>query len=637
MIFKAVSILVYLPVISGTLVLLINKAKFLKRASLFTFLVSLLYSVYLFINPALVNYSYVFGEYTLLLNSNLLSRVVMIFINIFTLIICIYSLSSESLKKNRLFFAYLAYLAAFSNLVCMAGDFITFIFAWGVNLALLYAMLSIGSSRDADKALSIVGFADFAFILGASFYIYLSGSSLMPSHSGIALQGFLPWLTFVLMLSAALAKAGCGPFHSWIPQASENSNMAVMAILPASLDKLLGIYLLGRICTDLFILNNAALAILMILGSITILFAVIMALAQHDLRKLLSYHAISQVGYMVLGFGTGVGIGIAGGLFHMINHALYKSGLFLSGGLAGENKKTFELDKLGGLAAYMPLVFLCALVFSLSISGVPPFNGFVSKWMIYQGVLTGFTVAGPALKIVFLISLIAAMFGSALTLASFVKFIHSVFLGQKSCDNQVKNRVIPPVSFSAKLSLASLACFCIILGLFGSQFVKYFISPYLNEGVVFLGYWNGVLAFILITAGLLIGLGLLRMDKRKVLRTDEMFIGGESLSSSFSPNFPGTEFYKTVEEVPLFKKIYLVLNKESLDFYNIVNAVINFISRVVFFTIDRFINFLTYAVGYIILGLSYIFRILHSGILDFYLAWGLAGLIILFIILMGLK
>ena len=112
-----------------------------------------------------------------------------------------------------------------------------------------------------------------------------------------------------------------------------------------------------------------------------------MALVQHNYKKLLGYHAVSQVGYMIIGFGLGSVIGIAAGLFHMINNALYKSGLFLSAGAIEHRTGKEDIDDLGGLSKAMPVTFFAALIFAMSISGVPPFNGFASKWMIYQGII----------------------------------------------------------------------------------------------------------------------------------------------------------------------------------------------------------------------------------------------------------
>ncbi len=163
--------------------------------------------------------------------------------------------------------------------------------------------------------------------------------------------------SFVLMMIGAIGKAGAMPFHTWIPDAAIDAPVSVMAFIPASLEKLLGIYFLARITLDFFPLEkNSTLAIvLMAIGALTIVLAVFMALIQKDFKRLLSYHAVSQVGYMILGIGTAVPIGIAGGIFHMINHAMYKAGLFLSSGSVEHRAGTTELKKLGGLRREMPL------------------------------------------------------------------------------------------------------------------------------------------------------------------------------------------------------------------------------------------------------------------------------------------
>ena len=139
------------------------------------------------------------------------------------------------------------------------------------------------------------------------------------------------------------------PFHSWIPDAAIDADLPFMALFPAALEKLLGIYFLARISLEMFKLTPTSWisTLMMIIGSITIIFAVMMALIQKDYKRLLSYHAISQVGYMILGIGTAVPIGIVGGLFHMINHAMYKSGLFLTAGSIEKQTGTTDLKKLG--------------------------------------------------------------------------------------------------------------------------------------------------------------------------------------------------------------------------------------------------------------------------------------------------
>lgn len=628
---RALFLLIYLPVLAGIAGLFLKREGLCKKLVSLVFSIALLSSVIFFIKPPERFSISLIGDYQLFLGVNNLSKFILIFVNLFGLLVCLYSLDSLELKVKRIYFSYLCWLIAASNLVCLSTDFIILIFSWGTTLALLYAMLNLGSGSGANKALSIVGFGDFSFILGACLYVFSAGTTVMPQGAGIALNSPLAWSSFLLMLVGAFAKAGCGPLHTWIPTAAESAPLAVMAILPASLDKLLGIYLLARVCVDFFVLNNLAHGLLLLTGSLTIIFAVILALIQHDLRKLLSYHAISQVGYMVLGFGTGVPVGIAGGLFHMVNNAIYKSGLFLTGASVGEKKGTFELEKLGGLAAYMPVTFVSGLVFSLSISGVPPFNGFVSKWMLYQGVITGLSLAtGKIMALVCVFSLAAAMFGSVLTLASFMKFIHAIFLGEDK--GRGKERV-SEVSANMKFSVSVLAALCILLGVLPNIFLRNFIEPFLSQKVSFIGTWNSLLAFIWVLFGLFLGFAFYKLAGHKQPRQDNLFIGGED--PGFGPNFPATEFYRSIEELPLAKGLYRIIRFEAADLYNVLDATLKFFSYILFIFVDRLINLLTLLSGSIVLGLSWIFRKLHSGVLDLYLVWSLAGLIVICFILMG--
>ena len=170
--------------------------------------------------------------------------------------------------------------------------------------------------------------------------------------------------------------------------------------------------------------------IVLSLGVLTIITAVTMALVQHNYKRLLGFHAVSQVGYMVVGFGLGSLTGIAAGLFHMINHAVYKGGLFLAAGSVEQQTGKEDIEDLGGLSRAMPLTFVTALIFALSISGIPPFNGFASKWMIYQGIIDFGHGTGISNQL-WMVWLGLAVLGSALTLASFIKFIGGIFLGRR--------------------------------------------------------------------------------------------------------------------------------------------------------------------------------------------------------------
>jgi formate hydrogenlyase subunit 3/multisubunit Na+/H+ antiporter MnhD subunit len=338
------------------------------------------------------------------------------------------------------------------------------------------------------------------------------------------------------------------------------------------------------------------------------------------MRKLLSYHAVSQAGYMVLGIGTGNPIGIAGGLFHMLNNTIYKYGLFLSAGAVEHRAKTTNLDKLGGLARVMPITFVTCVIAALSISGIPPFNGFVSKWMIYQGVIETGAGQGWGAKL-WIVWLIAAMFGSALTLASFMKLIHCTFLGARSPNvekaglmNQTPTKR-GEVPWTMWLPMGVLAGLCVIFGVFAFQVpLRYFIFPSISNQLInqstnklFLGFWSPGLATLLIIVGLIIGAIIYWLGNlRKSLREDSPYIGGEVLPSE--TRVSGVDFYGTIKDLRGLKGIYERAEKKFFDIYNQGG-------KLTFFFTHRLQRF-------------------HGGILPTYLVWCLAGMLILFFVLM---
>jgi len=535
-----------------------------------------------------------------------LSLFIAVFIGLFSLLTIIYSFGFMK-KRKGIFFYYICILL---TLVCSLGvvfanNLLVFIVFWGFLGFLLYLLINFGRGKrvsyTAKKAFIIIGGTDALMLLGLALIWRLTGTLTM-SEMAISFTTKSALAAFLCLLAGAFAKAGAMPFHTWVPDVAEDAPVPVTAFLPASLDKLLGIYFLIRICREIFSLNSEMNTLLMAMGSITIVAAVMMALVQHDFKRLLGYHAVSQVGYMVLGIGTGTIIGIAGALFHMLNNAIYKSSLFFSAGAVEKKAGTSDLDNLGGLAKVMPVTFAAFLIASFSISGVPPFNGFVSKWMIYQGII-GKAGQGEWLWIVWLV---AAMFGSALTLASFMKLLHAVFLGQQS--KNLKGSKGSKMSSSLLLiPQVFLAVLCVVFGVWAYKVpLAIFILPSLNTGLSFPGIWNANLATVLLLVG--IGIGFLIYLFGGVLKTRqaEQFCGGEAEDENKYPEarVSGTEFYNTIAEIGLLKKIYSLAGKKVFDIYE-VGAKLTF-------------------------SFNSILRYIHNGILSSYLAWCLLGMLVLF-------
>lgn len=560
------------------------------------------------------------------------SAFILLACSFFGLLITIYSLKQMQ-GKNRLkaYYIYLLLTVGFANGAVLSNSLIFLLIFWGIIAIMLYLLINIGgicSEAAARKSFIIVGGSDFLMLLGVVIIWHLKGTITM-NEIIIPIEDGLSTAAFILLTIGAIAKAGAMPFHSWIPDAAEVAPTPVMAFLPAALDKLLGIYLLVRIVLDLFIMDYSMKVLLMSIGAVTIIVAVMMALIQKDLKKLLSFHAISQVGYMVLGIGTGTMVGIAGGLFHMLNHAIYKCCLFLCSGAVEHRTKTTSLERLGGLAKAMPVTFITCTIAALSISGIPPLNGFVSKWMVYQGTIS---VGGS----IWPIFLIAAMFGSALTLASFVKVLHSVFLGEKPKEISEPKEV----EFLMKVPLVILALFCVVFGIFAQFPLKYLIGPVLGirfsgigEAISLSGMWNPTLATLLLVFSLACGIIFYRLGNIKTLKEGDIFVGGEPIADE-EVRITGTHFYDTIESTGFLKYLYEKAKARAFDPYERGRGVIKTIALVLYRGVDRFIDNCYGWITIIAFSLSKDLKKIHTGILSTYILWIIVGLTVLLLILM---
>lgn len=544
-----------------------------------------------------------------------LSTFVGAFVSLFFLLIVLYSIGYMRGRKGLVRYHLYTFLTLAAALgAVFSNNVVLFLSFWGFLGLLLYLLVAFGqkerASYTAKKAIIIIGGADAFMLLGVAIVWRLADVAdpldLALDSTRIALGGRAAVSAYLCLAAGALAKAGAMPFHTWVPDTAEDAPIPVTAYLPASLDKLLGIYFLARITLEMFQMSGAMNTLLMAVGSFTILAAVMMALVQHDLKRLLGYHAVSQVGYMVLGIGTGNPIGIAGALFHMLNNAIYKSCLFLSGGAVEKKAGTSDLERLGGFARVMPITFVTFLIASLAISGVPPFNGFASKWLVYQGIIE----VGRNGEPLWIVWLTVAMFGSALTLASFMKLIHAVFLGQpcsKVERSQSEVRETDPTMWIPTVILSGL---CIFFGIFASVLpLGFFIYPSVPGKVAPIGIWSPGLAAILIFIGLGIGFIIYLLGTTSKVRTVDAFVGGEILEKHPEMRISGVEFYKTIQDLGPLRMVYRAATRKFFDIYEVGGRTVS--------------------------GFSGAFGRLHNGVLPRYIAWCLLGMVILFYFLIG--
>jgi len=265
-------------------------------------------------------------------------------------------------------------------------------------------------------------------------------------------------------------KAGVLPFGDWLPDAYPAAPSGASAAFAGTMSKL-GIYGMLRVIVGMVPTAEAAVVwgiVIAIFGTASIFFGTLAALAQDDSKRLMSFHVIGQIGYMMLGIGVGLcllpsapvlgALAMIAGTFHLINNVCYKSCLLMNAGSVLYRTGTRDLNRVGGLSQLMPWTAATAAVAALSIAGVPPLSGFASKWMIYASTITA-GIKHP----LFLILALVALFVSLVTLASFLKFFGSAFLG-KLAGGKAKEgeREVP---FTMVFPQAILALLCVLFGL----------------------------------------------------------------------------------------------------------------------------------------------------------------------------
>ncbi len=498
------------------------------------------------------------------------------------------------------FYLYMLVTLVAAVVALFADNMLLLLVLWGFLGLMLYLMIGFGTARrtpdTAKKTMIIVGGSDALMLMGLGLLWHLSGQpdmwSMRFSQLHVPIQSGAGVLSFLLLASGALAKAGAMPLHTWIPDAAEDAPIPVSAFLPAALDKLLGIYLLGRLVMEVFGLAGSVNVVLLAIGAVTVLAGSMMTIVQNDVRRMLGYDAVSQVGYMVLGFGTGTAVGMAGGLFHMLNHTLYKSSLFFSTGRVVKKAGSADMRKLGGYAKSMPLLFFGFLVAALAAAGVPPLNGFASKWMVYQGIL-GSTGSPAWLRVPVLA---AAFLGSVLTLAAMMKLTNSVFLGQPA--KPVEGRS----TFWAGFPVTVLAVVCILFGIMAQRLpLRYLIFPSIGAEPGGQGIWQPGMASVLLLGGLLVGLIIYLIGKAwKGARVSKPFVGGIDLEDHPDMRVSGADFYLTVSEMGPLKRMYALAESRAFDIYEQGKQLVFELSGA--------------------LGAA------HSGVLSRYLGWYLLGM-----------
>lgn len=396
----------------------------------------------------------------------------LITVNLVSFFVTIYSINyMERYTDKWKFYTLFMLMIAGMNGVIITGDlFNLFVFLEIASIA-SYVLVAFGTEAEELEAsfkYAVMGSVASSFILLAIAILYSYTSTLNMADISLVLSGkgggLIMSFIAVLFIAGFGLKAAIVPFHAWLPDAHPCAPAPISAMLSGVFIKTLGVYAICRVFFNILGASGNILYILIILGVISMIFGAVLAIAQQDIKRMFAYSSISQIGYIIFAFGIGTPLAILGGLFHLFNHAVFKSLLFLNSGAIEYSTGTRDLKRLGGLNNQLPVTGYTSLFGSMSIAGIPPFCGFWSKLIIIiaavQAKYFGFAIVAILVSIV--------------TLAYYLKFQSFTFFGKLNSSLE-KTKEVPILM---RLSMIALSLICLLGGiLLIPNISEHFIRP----------------------------------------------------------------------------------------------------------------------------------------------------------------
>ncbi len=385
-------------------------------------------------------------------------------------------------KRNIAFFGFLFHLLLLSLTIAFtAANAFLFLIAWEVMALAAYGLVTFYhedlETRRAGLLYVIMAHIDAGcLLLGFAILIQASGSAEFASFHKIATQLSSSQQTaaFLLFFLGFGIKAGVIPFHIWLPAAHPVAPSNISALLSGIVIKT-GIYGMTRIFLDsLGGVPSWAGLLVLIVGVVSAVLGVLYALMEHDLKRLLAYHSIENIGIILMGLGAALifrvaghpqlaGLALIAAMFHTLNHAIFKCLLFLGAGSVLHSTGTRNMEELGGLIRPMPVTAFCFLIGAVAISGLPPLNGFVSEWLTYQSLLAGFGATQGLTRILFPLAGSMLALTGALAAACFVKAFAITFLALPR-GAQARHAHEAPRPMLVGMGWLTLACVALGLG-----------------------------------------------------------------------------------------------------------------------------------------------------------------------------
>lgn len=432
-----------------------------------------------------------------------LSAFFILIISLIALLASIYALGYvrhyyQKYDLGVLGFFYNAFLAGMV-MVVSADQALFFLVVWEI-MSLSSYFLVIYEHRAADNVKAgtlyfIMTHIGTGFIILAFLLLYRATGSLdfnTIKESIGAAEPFTKNAVFILALIGFGTKAGIIPLHIWLPSAHPAAPSHVSALMSGVMIKT-GIYMFIRIFMDM--MPNAPLwwgMIILILGATSSLLGVLHALTEHDIKRLLAFHSIENIGIILMGMGSSLifwslGIlplailGLTAALFHTLNHAIFKSLLFMGAGAVIAEMHTRNMEEYGGLIKFMPQTAFLFLVGSMAISALPPFNGFFSEWMTFQSLFAGISSSGISVRWIFVLAAGSLAFTGGLAAMCFVKAFGATFLARPRSEEVFHAK---ESDVMLRVGMAVLALLTLMIGFTAGPVTK-IISTVVNRLTIF--------------------------------------------------------------------------------------------------------------------------------------------------------
>ena len=395
--------------------------------------------------------------YGISLVQDALSSFMLVIISLIALTSLVYSITYvRHISRDWKYYALFMLLLTGMNGVVATGDIFNLYVFMEISLLAAFALVAYGCEAEEFEAAfkyAVMGsLSSILILIGiAVTYSVTSTLTLAKIAQELPLQNpkLVYWIGGLFLAGFGL-KAAAMPFHAWLPDAHSSAPAPISSMLSGVLIKVLGIYVIIRIYFNVLGAPAAFLDAFLILGALSIVLSGFLAINQWDMKRLLAYSSISQIGYILLGIGIATPLGIVGAVFHLLNHAIFKSLLFYDAGAVEMALGTRDMKKMGNLTRVMPVTSSTSMIASLSLSGIPPFNGFFSKLII---IIAAVQAGHPVYAF-------WAVLGSILTLAALMKMQRYGFRGEK-----IIEAIKAKTTWNMKTAMITLAVLCLLVSL----------------------------------------------------------------------------------------------------------------------------------------------------------------------------